>query len=383
MAMTDLIQNQRHLFDVPGEVAYLNCATMGPMPKAALEAGRAGLALKAQPWQISSADFFKDTGSLRPKLARLINADTSSIAFVPSASYGLATAAQNVSLEANQSILIMADQFPSNVYVWRDLAARTEATLTTVAEPDGNMSLSDAMLEAIGPETGLVACSQVRWTDGTRLDLEAISDKCRSVGAALVLDLTQSCGAMAFDAARIDPNFMVAAGYKWMLGPYSAGFMYVAKHQQDGRPLEHNWITRAGSTDFTQLTHYTDDLEAGAQRFDMGERSNFALLPALEAAVDLLLDWGVERIERTLGEANRRLALQLANIGLTCPDEADRGPHYLGAALPLGAPLDLAERLKAEHIHVSRRGNTLRITPHLYNTNEDTDRLIQALKHLI
>ena len=381
--MTDLIPNQRHLFDIPDEVAYLNCATMGPMPLAALEAGRAGLAKKAQPWQISTADFFKDTSSLRPKLARLINAEADTIAFVPSVSYATATAAQNIALEAGQSILTMADQFPSNVYVWRDLAARTGATLKTVDEPTGNMSLSDAMLEAIGPETGLVACSQVRWTDGMKLDLEAISDKCRSVGAALVLDLTQSCGAMAFDASRVRPDFMVAAGYKWMLGPYSAGFMYVAKHRQSGRPLEHNWITRKGSTDFTQLTQYTDEYGPGAQRFDMGERSNFALLPALEVAVDLLLDWGVARIEHTLGAANRKLADQLAEIGMPCPDEDGRGAHYLGAKLPKGAPPDLTEQLTARHIHVSRRGNTLRITPHLYNTQDDADRLIAALKQAI
>ncbi len=381
--MTDLIPNQRHLFDIPAEVAYLNCATMGPMPIAALEAGRAGLARKAQPWGITSDDFFKDTASLRPKLAQLINARGEQIAFVPSASYALATAAQNITLKAGQDILIMADQFPSNVYVWRDLAARTGAKLQTVAAPDGKMSLSDAMLEAIGPQTGLVACAQVRWTDGTRLDLEAISDKCRSVGAALVLDLTQSCGAMAFDATRIQPDFMVAAGYKWMLGPYSAGFMYVGEQHLGGQPLEHNWITRAGSTDFTQLINYTDELGAGAERFDMGERSNFALLPALEAAVDLLLDWTVERVEQTLGAHNRQLAARLAEIGMPCPDNADRGPHYLGASLPASAPADLTERLKADNIHVSRRGNTLRITPHLYNTTDDTARLIEALKRLI
>jgi len=378
--MTDLLSNQRHLFDIPDEVAYLNCATMGPLPLTALKAGNAGLARKAQPWTISSADFFTDTGSLRPKLARLINADTDGIAFVPSASYAMATAAQNITLERGQSIITMADQFPSNVYVWRDLANRSGASLKTIAEPDGNMSLSDAMLEAIGPDTGLVACSQVRWTDGTKLDLEAISAKCRSVGAALVLDLTQSCGAMVFDAKEIQPDFMVAAGYKWMFGPYSTGFMYVAPNRRTGQPLEHNWITRKGARDFTQLTNYTDDFEPGAQRFDMGERSNFALLPAMEAAVDLLLEWDIARIEQTLGNANRRLAGQLDAIGLPCPDEAFRGPHYLGATLPEHTPGDLTERLKAEHIHVSKRGNTLRITPHLYNNEADTDRLLKALK---
>jgi len=248
---------------------------------------------------IPSDDFFKDTDSLRPKLAKLVGADADSIAFVSSVSYAIATAAQNIVLERGQSIITMADQFPSNVYIWRDIAAQTGAELRTIGTQDGNMSLSDAMLEAIGPEVGLVTCAQVRWTDGAKLDLEAIGARCREVGAALVLDLTQSCGAMTFDVAKVQPDFMVAAGYKWMFGPYSTAFMYVAQQWREGRPLEHNWIAREGSRDFTGLTNYRDEFAPGAQRFDMGERSNFALLPAMEASVDLLLDWGIANVEAT------------------------------------------------------------------------------------
>lgn len=381
--MSELISNQRHLFDIPDHVAYLNCATMGPMPRAAVDAGVAGLARKAQPWDITVADFFKDTGTLRPKLARLINADTDGIAFVPSISYALATAAKNIRLQAGQTILTLADQFPSNVYVWRELAKRTGAELRTIGEDAGNMSLSDAMLAAIGPETGLVTCAAVRWTDGARLDLTAIGKRCREVGAALVLDLTQSCGAMPFDVAEVQPDFMAAAGYKWLFGPYGLGFLYVAEQYREGQSLEQNWITRAGSRDFTQLTNYRDELEPGAQRFDMGERSNFALLPALEASVDLILDWGVANIEASLGAANRKLADALGAIGLPCRGEAMRGAHYLGAQLPTNAPDDITAQLSARNIHVSRRGASLRITPHLYNTEDDTARLVEALKEIV
>ncbi len=381
--MLTRLPNQRHLFDIPEDVVYLNAATMGPMPLTALEAGTKGLARKAQPWSISSDDFFADTGRLRPKLARLIQADADGIAFVPSVSYALAIAAQNISLAKGQTILALADQFPSNVYVWRKLAAQTGASLQMIGDVAGNRSLSDAFLDAIGPETGLVTCAQVRWTDGIRLDLEAISRRCREVGAALVLDLTQSCGALPFDVQTIQPDFMVAAGYKWLLGPYSLGFLYVAPQHRLGRPLEHNWIARKGSTDFTRLTDYTDVLEPGAQRYDVGERSNFALLPALEAGIDLILDWGVEHIEASLGDINRTLAARLAEIGLPCPEEALRGPHYLGARLPNTAPDDIALRLKAQGIHVSKRGQSLRITPHLYNTDADMDRFITALNSIL
>lgn len=378
-----LIPNQRHLFNIPADVAYLNTATMGPLPVAALEAGQRGLARKLQPWNIPDTDFFADTARLRPLLARLIGADEDGIAFVPSASYGLATAALNLPLSANQEILILEDQFPSNVYTWREHAASTGASLRTV-KAGGNASLSDALLDAIGPATGIVACPHVRWTDGARLDLAAISRKCREHGAALVLDLTQSAGALTFDTAEVQPDFMVTAGYKWLLGPYATGFLYVAPQHRQGRPLEQNWITRDNATNFARLIDYTDGYAPGAERFDMGERSNFALLPALEEAVKLILNWGVANIEETLGKRNRQLAADLAAMGLSSLPESERGPHYLSALLPASAPADLTARLKAENIHVSRRGDRLRITPHLYTSDEDIARFLQALKrHLV
>ncbi|MEL7452829.1 MAG: aminotransferase class V-fold PLP-dependent enzyme, partial [Pseudomonadota bacterium] len=293
--------------------------------------------------------------------------------------YGLATAARNLDVRSDQSILTLADQFPSNIYVWRDLAAQTGAHVQTVGDAETNQSLSDQILSAIGPKTAIVACPQVRWTDGARLDLEAIGARARDVGAALVLDLSQSCGAMPFDVRTVKPDFAVCVGYKWLLGPYSAGFMYAAPHRRGGVPLEHNWISREGAADFTKLTEYTDRFAPGAERYDMGERSNFALLPALEASLDLLLDFGIDAIEATLAEKTAGLSDALEEIGLPCPPEAERGAHYLGATLPETAPGDLVQRLAALDVHVSRRANCLRITPHIYNTQDDLDRCIAAL----
>lgn len=377
-----LIPNQRPLFDIPDDVAYLNVATMGPLPKAAFEAGQRGLARKLRPWTIPDADFFEDTRQLRPLLARLIGADEAGIAFVPSVSYGLAVAAQNLPLARGQKILLLADQFPSNVYTWRARAAEAGAVIETVTA-QGNLSLSAALLEAIGPDTGLVACPHVRWTDGARLDLAGIGARCREVGASLVLDITQSCGAMQFDVKAVQPDFVVAACYKWLLGPYATGFLYAAPHRRKGRPLEQNWITREGAADFSRLIDYTDQYAPGAGRYDMGERSNFALLPALKASVELILGWGVDRIEATLAHQNRALAEALETRGLSVGAEAERGPHYLGALLPDTAPADLTQRLRAENIYASKRGNRLRITPHLFTSELDIERFLSALdRHL-
>jgi selenocysteine lyase/cysteine desulfurase len=247
----------------------------------------------------------------------------------------------------------------------------------------GNTTLSEALLNAITPETGLVACPQVRWTDGARIDLVAVGARCRKVGAALVLDLTQSCGAMVFDVAEVKPDFVVTAAYKWLLGPYATGFLYAAPHRRGGTPLEQNWITREGAPDFSRLIDYTDAYAPGAERYDMGARSNFALLPALQASVQQILDWGVANIEATLGHQNRSLAEALEERGLTTGPESWRGPHYLGALLPQTAPDDLTARLRSENIYVSKRGSRLRITPHLFTTQSDIARFLGALdRHL-
>ena len=381
-AAAQLIPNQRHLFDIPADVAYLNVATMGPLPMSASQAGQRGLARKLRPWTIPDTDFFEDTKQLRPLLAALIGADEAGIAFVPSVSYGLATAARNLPLAKGRKILLLEDQFPSNVYTWREHARQTGAVIETVAAR-GSGSLSEALLNAITPDTGLVACPQVRWTDGARIDLVAVGARCREVDAALALDLTQSCGAMVCDVRAVQPDFLVVAGYKWLLGPYATGFLYAAPHRRGGTPLEQNWITREGAADFSRLIDYTDAYAPGAERYDMGERSNFALLPALQASVQQILDWGVANIEATLAHQNRALSEALGARGLNTGPEADRGAHYLGALLPGSAPADLTARLRAENIYVSKRGDRLRITPHLFTSEYDIARFLSALdRHL-
>ncbi|MEM9670403.1 MAG: aminotransferase class V-fold PLP-dependent enzyme [Pseudomonadota bacterium] len=377
--MAQLIPNQSHHFDIPSNIVYLNAATMGPLPRTAAAAGRAGLERKLQPWNITSEDFFADTRSIRPKLAQLINADTDGIAICPSASYGLATAAQNLPIKAGQEILILDDQFPSNVYTWRAAAERAGAHVRTIGSADSNARLCDQLLDAIGDKTAIVACGHVRWTDGALIDLEAVGKRAREVGAALVLDLTQSCGAMPFDVEVIQPDFVVCGGYKWLLGPYSMGFLYAAPQHRDGAPLEQNWIARKGSENFSGLTNYQDEFGPGAVRYDMGERSNFALLPALEAAIDLILEWGIEQVAYTLGEQNKKLCEGLDSIGLRTLPESERGPHYIGARLPENTPGDLTKRLEQRNIYVSRRADSLRITPHLYNTQADFDLFLEGL----
>lgn len=378
-----MIPSQRALFDLPREVTYLNAAYMGPMPRHAAAAGAQSYTDKQQPWTVNAQDAFADAPERYRALgARLFGATADDIAIVPAASYGLALAARNLEPDAGSEILVLDGQFPSNVYVWQALAERTGAKIRTVSRSD-NESWTDALLAAISLKTAIVACPHVHWSDGGRVDLPRVSEAARRQGAALVLDLTQSLGALPFELDAIQPDFAVAAGYKWLLGPYSLGLCYIAPHHQESaEPLEENWINRQGSEDFARLVDYQSAYQPGARRFDMGERSAFQLVPAGIACLEQILDWGVDAISATLGVRTQEIIEAVAPLGLV-PATPDRAPHYLGLSLPPDTPGDLVKRLAAEQVYVSQRGDRLRITPYLYNDETDITRLAEILKVIL
>ena len=381
--MTVLIPSQRHLFDVPDDVAYLNCAYMGPLMHSVVEAGDRGIRAKARPWGISAEDFFADGERARALFARIIGADAEGVALVPSASYGLSCAARNAEVSRGDRLVVLAEQFPSNVYAWREAAQARGAAVVTVARPADD-DWSRAVLAAIDERTAVVALPHCHWTDGGRLDLVRIGARCREAGALLVLDLTQSAGALRFDAAAVRPDYVVCAGYKWLLGPYSLGFLWAAPEHRDGKPIEYNWIGRAGAEDFAGLVDYRDEYQPGARRFDVGERSNFILVPMLNAALEQILEWGVGAIEATLAARTADVAARAARLGLGSAPAELRAGHFLGLRFPDGAlPDGLPAALAAERVHVSVRGASMRVTPHLYNTGEDVDRLFAALTRVL
>lgn len=377
-----MIPCQRDLFDIPDDVAYFNCAYMSPLLRAAGDAGDAGLRRKSRPWTISPADFFNETDAARSLFSRLINASADDVAVIPSASYGLAVAAANMVVNPGQKILVLAEQFPSNVYPWRDLAREKGATVTTVDRPeDGDWTA--AIMRAIDADTALAALPHCHWTDGGMIDLVEVSAALRAVGAALVVDVTQSLGAMPLDVRTVRPNFLSAACYKWLMGPYSIGFLYAAPEHQAGRPIEHNWASRANAEDFSGLVNYEDAFMRGARRFDVGERSNFALLPAAMEAIKQLLIWGVPEIQQTLRTMTDDIAAKAGELGLSSIPSNLRAGHFLGLRFPEGVPNGLAERLAAEKVYVSVRGDSMRVTPHVYNSRSDIDKLFGVLGSVV
>jgi selenocysteine lyase/cysteine desulfurase len=376
-----MIPCQRHLFDIPEDVAYLNCAYMSPLMKPAVEAGHNGVSRKAHPWEITPDKFFTGAEEFRATAAQLIDATADCVAIVPSASYGIATAANNLPLRQGQRVLVLDEQFPSNYYPWQRLAEDRGASLKIVPWPeDGDWT--SAVLNSLTEDVAIAALPNVQWTSGGKLNLARIGEACRKVGVALALDLTQSLGALPFTVRDVQPDFAVAASYKWLLGPYTTGLLYVAPKWHGGRPLEENWIQRANARDFSSLILYTEDYDGGARRFDMGERSNFGLLPAATRAMKQLLEWGVAEISETAGALNRQIAVAAAGVGFSSPPEELRAPHYLALRRKSGIPAGLLEMLARQKVFVSVRGSSVRVTPNVYNSTADVERLISCLRQI-
>ncbi len=372
------LRTQRELFDIPSGLTYLNCAYMGPLSRPVLEAGFAGTDRKRQPWKIVPADFFEPLEKARSLFAELIDADTEGVAFLPSVSYGIAVAAQNLPMKAGQRIITLAEEFPSNVYAWRELAARESGEVVAIDRPeDGDWTT--ALIESVDERTAIVAVPNCHWTDGGLLDLVRVGERVREAGAALVIDGVQSIGAMPFDVARIKPDFVITSLYKWLLGPYSAAFMWCAPERREGRPIEFSWMPRRGSDDFARLVDYQDEFRPGARRYDVGESSNFALMPTIIASLKQTNGWGVERIAAYIGTLTEKTAAMAGTHGLGVAPAELRSPHLIGVRLHGADPEVVAKALAGAEVFVSVRGDAMRVAPHVYNEPDDIDRLFEVL----
>ncbi|MBK5255171.1 MAG: aminotransferase class V-fold PLP-dependent enzyme [Vicinamibacteria bacterium] len=377
------LPSQRHLFDIPREIAYFNCAYYSPQLNESRDRLLAGVRAKSAPWERLPGSFFDDAETLRGLWSRLFGGDADGYAVVPAVSYALSTAARAIEprLKAGDRILVIAEEFPSNVLPWRRTAQETGARMVTLPTPsDGNWT--KAILAAIDKSVRVVAMSTCHWTNGARIDLEPIGAACRANGSFLVVDATQTLGAMPLSVDRIQPDFLAAACYKWQLGPYGVGLLYISEPWRSARPLEESWLARDNAADFTSLANYSDTYMAGARRFEVGEKGSLTTLPGAIAAAEQIEAWGIENIASSLAAINSRISAHLERLDFRMPGEEQRCPHMFGAVLPASHTSNLVAELRKREIYVSQRGSSLRFAPHLYVDDQDLARLEQGLDDL-
>jgi selenocysteine lyase/cysteine desulfurase len=379
---------QKDKFSLPETDIYLNCATMAPILKSTELIGIQAVKNKSNPKLITQDTYFESAQNLKTSCAKLVNSSVDRIALVPSASYGMAIVAKNLAtkkgLKPGQHIILVQDEFPSDVYAWDEVCAQKSLRIRTISPPD-NMDergkvWNQRLISAINSDTCLVVISPVHWADGTLFDLVAISKACQLNDALFVIDGTQSVGALPLDIQVIKPDALVVAGYKWLMGPYSCGFAYFGSFFDDGSPLEQNWVNRVGSDDFSNLNQYNSNYRSGAWRYNMGEQSNFILNPMLADSIENLMLWGVENIQEYCKNLVAEPIQKLKNMGYWIENGSFRANHLFGIRLPENGNISLIQkRLTERNIQVSFRGTAIRISPHVYNDVSDLETLVDAL----
>lgn len=360
-----------------GDSLYLDCAARAPMLRSVHAAGLAALQANATPWTQSFDALAAQVEAVRALAARLLDGDPDAVALVPSAAFALSTAARNLPLAPGEAVLLLEGQFPSNLLPWQQRCAEAGARITGVRRAPGQ-DWTDAVLAALAaePRVRVVALPQVRWDDGAVLDLDRIAPSVHAAGAALVLDLSQSLGALPADIARWRPDFVACVGYKWLLGPRGLAWLWAApRWREAGVAIEQHWSARDAGADWRFPVEAPPPSRHGARRFDAGELDEPLLLAMAAAGLEQVLAWGVPAIAAALGERTRALDAALDASGLSAWKTPGHAPH-LTALRPPAERLDAVfDALVRERVACTRRHGLLRIAPHLHVTPDDMARV--------
>ncbi len=370
----------RALFALPDGMLYLDSAAHGPPLKAVRTAALAALQDSTTSW-LGGAHWREDVERVRALAARLFDGDANAVAMIPSAAYGLSVAARNVPLQAKQAVLLLEGQFPSNLLPWRMRCAEVGASLV-FAKRHAGQDWTLAVLDALDahPNVAVLALPQAHWRDGSLLDLAVISERARAHGASLVLDLSQSLGAMPLDLDAWQPDFVIAVGYKWLLGGYGLAWLWAAPRWRDhGQPLEHGWM----ANDRDALWHADSRGDvlplAGGRRFDADGVCDAMRLAMAEAALRQVLEWGVAEIATHLQRRTAALDDALELHGLDVLRTHHHAPHICGVQLPPLRVEAVRRALSDARIVTTVRNNCVRIAPHLHVDIAEMARPIEVI----
>ena len=364
------------------EVTYLNLAGQAPLPRTSIRAAQAAIEWKKYPHQMPDSEYFELPNRVRASLAKLIGARAEEIALTTGATGGLAAVANGFDWKTDDEILIATGEFPAHFTTWKPLEAQGRLKVKVV-HPRERFIAADDFIAAMGPKTKLVSASLVRFDDGSLLDAARVAQACHERGALLLLDASQCVGAMKMDVAELGADFVAAAGYKWLLSPYGTGFFWARnEHIERMRVQPFYWMAIEGAQNFSALSFEDARPAQGARRWDSPETGSFFNLSAMDASLEFVLRVGVETVETH----NRRLVEQMLDrlpkdrcVAASPADPARRGPYACFAARSPEKTAALYDTLRKAGVIVSLREGSVRVSPHLFNTERDIDRLISVV----
>ena len=371
------MKNYQKEFTDFGKTTYLDCATQGPFPKVTAERIGQAIELKNRPERLRDQDYFELPQRVRGLIARLVGAQPDEIALTNSATQGLSVVANGLDMRSGDQVIVSEGNFPSNLFTWLHL--RRQGIEVTLLRPRRGFPAPEEVAEALTPRTRVVALDYVSYINGSKMDLSTIGKILSGRDILLVVDATQAVGAIPFSSTRLPADVFVCAAYKWLLGPYGTGFAFLRASVQDRlKPMTINWMSVGGASHFPNLPKDDFTLTRGARVFDVPETANFLNLHALEASLEFLLRVGVETVTRHCYRLLDRLATHLRSSSFELNASAE--PAHRSTILTFRASsADTTERLyrtlRDQDLIVSLRHGWIRVSPHLYNSTEDVDRL--------
>jgi selenocysteine lyase/cysteine desulfurase len=366
------------------DATYLNLAGESPMPKVSIRAVQAALEAKKYPHHKPDSTFFEVPNRIRASIAKLIGGKPEEIALTSGASAGVAAVAYALTWKPGDEVITAKGEFPLQYTTWKPMEER-EGLKLKIVSPRERFITADDLIAAITPRTRLVSVSMVRYDDGSLLDAARVADACHKQGVLLLLDVSQSCGALPMDVNQLGADFMVCAGYKWLLGPFGTGFFWAkSEHLGIVRPGPFNWMAVEGSHNFAALNFEDPKPAANAKRWDSPEWAsyfNFNLV-AMDVSVDFVVRMGPELVAAHNHKLIELLFERLPKdryVIASPTDAARRGPYGCFAARSREKTAEVYQRLRKENVVVSLREGNIRVSPHLYNTERDIDRLISVV----
>jgi cysteine desulfurase / selenocysteine lyase len=364
------------------DVTYLNFAAHAAIPRVALNAVQSSVAAKMRPHIVDDRSFFSVAASLRQTLATLIGANPDEVALTSGAGAGLAAIAYALKWSAGDEVIIARGEFPVQYATWKPMEAR-EGIKVRIAVPQGQFIQSDDLVAALTPSTRVVSVSHVRFDDGSMLDVSSLAAACKRNGTLLVLDVSQSCGAIPMNVRSLGADFIVCAGYKYLLSPWGTGFLWTRKENLDSlRPGPYNWLSQ-GVESFARLNYVNPEPAPSLSRWDSAEAAsiyNFNLT-VMEASAKFVLDAGPALI-RDHNQALIEHFFQRLPEGyrLASPRQASqRGVFGCFEVGSRAGTESLYQTLRDEGFVVALREGKIRVAPHLLNSMQDMDRLLVVM----
>jgi len=365
------------------DATYLNFAAHAAIPRVALNAVQASIAAKSRPHIVDDQSFFSVARSLRQTLATLIGASQDDIALTSGAGAGLATIAYALKWSAGDQVIIAGGEFPAHYATWKPMEAR-EGIKVQIAHPQGQFIQSGDLIAAMTPRTRAISVSHVRFDDGSILDASSLATACKRNGTLLVLDVSQSSGAIPMDVRSLGADFIVCAGYKYLLGPFGTGFLWAKPQNADLlRPGPYNWLSQEVES-FARLNYVDPRPARTLSRWDAAEASslyNFNLT-VMEASTKFVLNATPTVIHNHSQALISYLFERLPDgYQLASPQQASqRGVFGCIEGDDRSNTESLYQTLRDERFVVALRTGKIRVAPHLLNATQDIDRLLVVME---